>query len=498
MMGIKKYISFLLITITFFSCKEDDLDAYNQLTEPFVRFDLKLDNNGMPFEFPSISNLTEPASEYTHRSLREVKIPIALSHANLTQEVDVVVSLTSQNLTEGQDYSLLNQDLIFSFNKDKLVDTIRILPSRRFNEDEVNQLSFEIEQVSDEEVNIGYPNTINPATKVDVTLRDTFTTIGFPQENNESISGQSGTEVFFDVLFENGLFKDELEDVDLFVENPGFDYTLAEFPFEDGDRKITYQLTLNETIEENELYIVSLFKLNQVDQYIQVGSSSYQVQIPLDVPREVSVNTAANFYDTSNQFYRTFGENWLDANDDGICAWSAFNQFTYPVEVNEDNEFAVLGEGSDTPGDTSDDVYYHAFQVRFGSPTPGNTTNSFNLKRWFNNESSNASVSPGFNFNPSLEFIPNDEGTSTTSGSVQVIPTFGTISGDGNSYCIGFQGEGTYQEVEPEIFQIQLTLRATNNELFWGTVEATYVIYNTSNFDEPDPLAESCFGPINL
>ncbi len=38
--------------------------------------------------------------------------------------------------------------------------------------------------------------------------------------------------------------------------------------------------------------------------------------------------------------------------------------------------------------DASDDIYHHAFRVGFNSPNATGTTNSFDLKRWFNNAKS--------------------------------------------------------------------------------------------------------------
>ena len=148
--------------------------------------------------------------------------------------------------------------------------------------------------------------------------------------------------------------------------------------------------------------------------------------------------------------------------------------------------------------DPDDDIYHHAFRIGFNSPNAGNTINSFNLKRWFNNESTNAENSPGFNITEALEFFPED-GTSVTQGYLKVIEQDLVIAGtNGNSYTISIEGEGEYHEIEEGIYQMTFVLRATNLELFGGTRTVHYVLYNTDTYEDPAGITEECFQPIDL
>ena len=187
----------------------------------------------------------------------------------------------------------------------------------------------------------------------------------------------------------------------------------------------------------------------------------------------------------------------MDYNNDGECDWTKFNTFTYPVEVPKEHPSAVLFDDQGT-ADTSDDVYHHAFRVGFNSPNLGRTTNSFNLKRLFENEYGDADKSPGFNIPQALEFYPED-GTSTTKGTVRIIPQDIILSNKTDkAYTIFLEGEGTYEEVSPGIFLLKFGMKLSNNELFGGTIEVPQVMYNTSNDFDLENLTEDCYQQIDL
>ena len=183
---------------------------------------------------------------------------------------------------------------------------------------------------------------------------------------------------------------------------------------------------------------------------------------------------------------------------DEVCEWQAFNAFTYPVIVDKDDDNAVLYSDNGTEDD-SDDIYHHAFRIGFNSNNIGRTTNSFNLKRWFNNESTNADVSPGFNIPEALEFYPKD-GVSETEGTVLVIPQIITVSSkEGVSHNISISGEGTYQEISAGLFEITLEFKATNEEVFGGTQVSYYRIYNNNSYGgNPEPIDYGCVEPVDL
>ena len=133
----------------------------------------------------------------------------------------------------------------------------------------------------------------------------------------------------------------------------------------------------------------------------------------------------------------------------------------------------------------------------FANPT--STTNSFNLKRWFNGESISSVNSPGFNIPTAIEFFP-ENGNSLTNGRALIIPQFLTIAGrNGNSYNIAISGEGTYSEISTGLFEIALELRATNDDLFGGTVTSEYRLYSNNSYTEPDPLTtNNCITETDL
>jgi hypothetical protein len=173
--------------------------------------------------------------------------------------------------------------------------------------------------------------------------------------------------------------------------------------------------------------------------------------------------------------------------------------FAYPVVVNSDNENAILYDDMGTT-DTSDDTYHHAFKIGFNAfANPTSTTNSFNLKRWFNGESISSVNSPGFNIPTAIEFFP-ENGNSLTNGRALIIPQFLTIAGrNGNSYNIAISGEGTYSEISTGLFEIALELRATNDDLFGGTVTSEYRLYSNNSYTEPDPLTtNNCITETDL
>ena len=174
----------------------------------------------------------------------------------------------------------------------------------------------------------------------------------------------------------------------------------------------------------------------------------------------------------------------------------------HPVVVGKDHPNAILYDDMGTL-DPADDIYHHAFRIGFNSPNAGRTTNSLNLKRWFENEYTDEDESPGFNIPQALEFYPDNNGTSATSGVVKVVSQDLLISGkqgDGSlvAYTLYIEGEGEYMEIRDGVFEITLELRVTNMELFGGTRLAKYKIFNTSDYDDPIDLTEGCFQPMEL
>ena len=187
----------------------------------------------------------------------------------------------------------------------------------------------------------------------------------------------------------------------------------------------------------------------------------------------------------------------MDANSDGVCKWQRYFAFTYPVIVDKEHPHAVLYDDLGTEA-IEDDIYHHAFQIGFNSPIAKNTTNSFNLKRWFSNESTSAANSPGFNIQQALEFFP-DNGNNNEKGYVKVVEQELTIAErNGDSYVIKMSGDGRYHKLSESLFEISLTLQLENEALFGGAIQSTYKIYNSSNYPGAITIEENCLQPYEL
>lgn len=492
---IKQIVSVLLVVGCFAGCQQEDPLAVSRYKGPsFVRFNLLLDNNGVPVEGVT-DNSKIAVDQYNQKTVKVLKVPVLLTTAGLGQEpVTVDFSATVTGGFEGFTLSPASRQL--SFSPGQLSDTIEVVFNQRWSAAQDTRIDLELTGVSDSSVGIGQPNNHYPNNRLSISLGEIETTCSFATTRAE-ITGEAGDQLVFEVVCANGVLAADLETEDLFMVRKGFDYVLERHPVQDGDTRIFYTLTLSEAINVDDVYFETAFLLRQTVLFSPVGNTILQVVKPLKIERDKNVNSAAHFYNLNDPFYRTYGESWLDGNNDGICDWNSFNAFTYPVVVSADHPAAVLYSDGGTP-DPSDDVYHHAFRVGFNSPNVGNTTNPFNLKRWFNNESTNAANSPGFNIPEAIEFFPKD-GSSQTEGKVLVIPQFITVAGtNGNSYVIGISGEGTYQEIAAGVFEIILEFRAENQELFGGVRKVQYHIYNTNSYSDPDPLTESCFQPIDL
>ncbi|MEM9678714.1 MAG: hypothetical protein AAF901_00205 [Bacteroidota bacterium] len=498
MRGIRPLLVVLLLGLLW-TCSDDIDRTFSEADEQFVRFFMLVDNDNNVLEFPEVSGGLVPVSEYTKDRLGTLKIPVALSAINFDSPVNVSFSTEVSNNLQG--ISVTPQNML-SFSNTQLTDTIYVNFENSWNGLNNPSIVFQLTDVSDSDIQIGMPNTQSPNDVLTINLSDVEFNYTL-QSSLEEIIGVQDEELIIGINFPNGFFESDIEGIDILSEIPSendlaldVDYTLEQVSIDEASSMVFYRYTVNETLNDELLYETK-FQLADIPEYEMSGITEITVRKPIVTFRDNSVNTAGNFYDLSDPFYRTFGENWMDFNEDGICSWQAFNAFTFPVVVDANHPNAILFDDMGT-ADPSDDIYHHAFRVGFNSPNAGNTTNSFNLKRWFNNESSSDANSPGFNIAEALEFFPED-GTSTTNGFVQVIAQDLIIAGtNGNSYTIAIEGSGTYQEISPGIFEIDLELQATNQTLFGGTRIANYLIYNTPSFADPADLSIPCFIPISL
>ncbi len=312
------------------------------------------------------------------------------------------------------------------------------------------------------------------------------------QDSIIQIEGKEEETFVFKLQFPDGFDVEDADRLTFFeASNPFvFDHNIIREPIT-SDTEIEYRFTLNEMLPEQVPFDLFL-NLNEVEGYLATTPNTLQISKPATI--ELSGNPAANFYNVDDPFYRTYGENWMDFNEDGICSWQSFNAFTIPLPVDVDDPNGVQHPNGN---------YYHRYKVGLVSPNAGRTTNPFNMKRWFNNEATDEENSPGFNISEALEFFP-ENGDSTTSGFVQVIEQDIIIQsradndGNRNTYTVRISGSGTYEELTNGLFEIDLTLQTTNNALFGGTRIAKYKIYNNNSYSDPTEPNEACFQPIDL
>ncbi|TXD82210.1 hypothetical protein ESY86_15375 [Subsaximicrobium wynnwilliamsii] len=492
-MKATKFFLLCMITLALTACSKEENKRFSNADGPFVRFFLLVNNNNEALEFPEINGGLQPVSVFDKTDIKILKIPVALTYEALSE--NITVNFESTSSINMSNFNISPNNL--SFTPERLIDTIYVGFNERWNPNANTELNFRLTNVSDQNIQIGMPNNDASNETLLVTLGEVNPTYLFETPNQQEIIGTNGEVINFSVLFPKGYLPSELENFNLIEAiNSDFNYTLERLPLTNTST-IDYKLTLNEAITIDELEFSAQFKLADLSGYTLSGSSTYSIKKPIVIDRDLSVFTANNFYDLSDPFYRTFGENWIDNSDDGVCEWRSFNAFTFPVVVTADNPNAVLYDDMGN-SDSSDDIYHHAFRIGFVSPNDGNTTNSFNLKRWFNNEASNSSNSPGFNIPQALEFFPTN-GNSSSDGFVKVIEQDLSISSlEGASYVISISGSGTYTEIATGIFEIQLELNTFNLELFGGTRTVYYHIYNTNEYEELEPISESCFAPIDL
>lgn len=493
-MKVTKKLYILCIALLCLQCDNDDNLRFSNESGKFVRFFFQLDQNNKPIEAPAIESGIPSVSEYHKDNVNTIKIPVALTSEPLASEVMVAYSAVLNNIT-----NINITPLQLSFNGTQLVDTLFVAINDRWDPANNPSLVLTLESTSDESITIGMPNMQQPHNQLTINFNEVLFQYGIESGSRIDVNGTNGETYEITVGFDNGYLPSDIAGIDLLQETQSnFNYTLQQLPLTSSS-EIIYNITVDQDFTDDDLLYKTSFALNNIPGYSLTGVPNIAVIRDPISPRDLTLNTASQFYNTNDPFYRTYGVNWMDFNEDGICEWRDWNAFTVPVEVPETDPNAILGDDMGTT-DPSDDIYYHAFRIGFQPPNV-NTTNAFNLKRWFTNESSSATNSPGFNINPALEFYP-DNGTSATSGTVQVIEQviqIGTSASNGSiTEFITISGNGTYSEISPGVYEIILDFNATNNRLFGGTRSVRYHIFNTNNFTDPPLLNESCFTPQAL
>lgn len=480
MKHIKTLLTVATVFTIMFSCSKNDDNSNNDIPS-FVRFNFLANSNNEPLEYPEVSSAIIPSVSYKNKSVNTLKVPVTLTSYTLENEVIVNYSVASSS---NEDLFTINPINQVSFLNNQLTDTIYINFNKRWSSEE--SIILNLESVSVPSINLGNLNSNETNTEFTINLEPITTTYTF-LENRIEITGTAGERIDFTVNFPNGYLPSEIETLDIFKFLNGFDYSIEPLDIGENTSTINYRITLNESIENDDVLYQTIITLIDSENYTTTGNSTLQIVKPIKSDRDINVNIAANFYNLSNSFYRTYVEHWNDFNEDGECAWQSTFAFTYPIVVESTNPNAVLYSDNGT-ADPLDDIYHHAFQIGFDSPIATTTTNAFNLKRYFSNESTSRANSPGFNTTPAIEFFP-ENGTSTTNGSILIIPQFLTISNKSDeSFSFAISGEGTYEEVSPGTFELQFQLNLTNEAIFGGTITSEYRLYNTSSYTDPQDL----------
>jgi len=479
-MKATKLLTLICISLSLSCCNSDDSKLFSNSDGQFIRFFLLVDSNKEALEYPEINGGLTAVSSYEKSNVKTLKIPVAITSAALAGNTTATFETS---IIGDIDLDISPQETLH-FSSNKLIDTIYVKVKSRWDFSQIQQLKLKLTSVSDPTIKIGIQNNLEPNNELLIDFLEPSFQYTF-ETNRIEIKGIQGEEVLFKVNFPLGYFENEIDENSIFEFLNGFDYSVSKI--EQNDISISYKITLNEDIQNDDVLYQSTITLLDTDLYLPVGNKILQLVKPIKTDRDLAVNTAANFYDLSDAFHRAYGEHWNDFNNDGICVWQSFFAFSYPVVVAADNPNAILFDDKGN-NDPSDDVYHHAFQIGFRSTKSTTTTNSFNLKRYFTNESTSYDNSPGFDVFPAIEFFP-ENGTSTTKGRSLIIPQYLTIAGtNGNSYNIAIAGEGTYSEISSGLFEIILTLTLTNDTLFGGTITSEYRLYNNNSYTEPDPL----------
>jgi hypothetical protein len=492
---ISLFTSTLLALIIFYGCEKIEREIYSNEDGRYVRFNLMVNSDGQPVDNSRVNPGADVTSLFNNKSVQTIAVPVSITSEPL--EEDVMVNFSTEVTGDFTGFTVSPEDQLI-FSGSNLTDTIYIDFTERWDSADANQILLKITSVSDLEIKIGNLSGLDKNDELTINLSELILRFNFSSDNLLEIGKTKGESVSFDIEFPDGLFPSELENLDLFETSESeFLYSIVQLPFNENATKISYVITLEEDLLNDNFSYKTVFNLIDSEYYHISGNSSLSVIKPELVERDNSVNTASYFYNLNDPFYRIYGENWMDYNNNDTCTWTSFNAFAYPVIVSSTHPNAVLYDDKGTL-DPSDDIYHHAFKMGFNSPNAGNTTNSFNLKRWFNNESISESNSPGFNIPQALEFFPAN-GNSTTEGLVKVIAQDLIIAGtNGNSYSIAIEGEGTYTLISDGIYEISLEFRATNNELFGGTRTSYYKLYNTDEYADPADRTDGCFKPMDL
>ena len=316
------------------------------------------------------------------------------------------------------------------------------------------------------------------------------------------IEGHQNENITFDLQLSSPINQNVIDDLKnselIRATREDFEYTLSQESFSIGDSIITYTLELNESLIDSTIneYINS-FELIEIEGFTTYGTSEIII-IKKRFHIKTTLNPAKHFYNSNypNEYQQLWHYYWIYSGT--VCKWWESFQLCYPLEVDENDPNGIKH---------SNGKYYHAFKFGFNSPNVGRTTNSFGLKRLYDNEYTDADKSPGFNIPEALELFPKN-GTSNTEGDVIVIEQDIEISSENEKiYIIGIAGEGkyyydegSYEVYRDSIYTIELQLRLTSKKLYGGTFVVNYMFKNRDmdKSDKPSYTFDTCNPIIDL
>lgn len=482
-------VTFILILVMFFcSCQEDDRPV---LQEEFVRFSLMLDNNGNPLVFPQQSNNALEVFSYTLDKRDTLKLPVVLSTSKNIENLNLDYSVSIDGL-ETENLLLLPNNNQLNFNNSKFSDTIVIVPQQRFNSITEASIEIELNQISDEDIHLGYPRVQNNLSIFTVFVENTQPIIYQFEDVDYTIEGNQDEEFIFSILFDQLTSFEEISEFDFFDSefinfvcdaNPvsEFDFSVELIPFEGLSNSVKVRFTILEDVGDFESNLnLNLRQVNS-EEFIRQGNSTINFTKDANLDETRVGDPAANWYDTNNNFHRTFGRAWYFDEVDGECDWQSYQAFTRPVEVETGSEFDN-GEG------------YHRFRIGFRSiiANPNGDivgTNPFNFRRYYDG----ASVfSPAYAINEALEFYPNPN--QTNEGIVRVIPRTLQFFVNDETISVPMCGSGNYAFNDSlNAWEMFVTLICDETEINGNPlVEKQIFVYSLNVSGDPENLDEIC------
>jgi hypothetical protein len=487
-MKVIKHILFLGIILLFLNCeKEDDKLFSNE--NSFVRFFLLVDNNNNVLEFPEKNGGLIAKTTYSKDNLKTLKVPVAITTGTIKNNIQIGFETAVSGLSN---YTIFPVNSL-SFTNEKRVDTIFIKVNENWDLSKNPQIKLTLLNSSDSSIAIGMPNETNSNKELIINFTETSFSYSF-NINRKEIEGTNQESFDFKVVFPNGFVKADIENSSLFSKPSTFNYSIIRKPIV-KENEVEFSFILNENLPEDSSFDTSL-TLVDIPNYVKGINKFLDINKPIKIDR--TGNPIVHFYNLSNPFYRLFGEYWRYDSNDLVCEWANTSVFPKPVVVTKNNPNGFLFSNNGTPNDESDDIYHHKFKLGFVGNSAPIGTNPFSLRNLFNG----ASVeSPGFNLTEAIEFFPKN-GNSTTEGIVNVITQRIVIISrtSGTAFNVPISGTGTYKLVNSSsnLWKIELEILVDCSEINGEIITINYILYNNSNYPDPNPINTSCPRVINL